>query len=235
MGLKHSPIIVTNGLVLCLDAGNSRSYPGSGTTWTDLSGRGNTGTLTNGPTYSSANGGSLSFDGVDDYVSTNLNTGSTTFGSSGFTFNIILKATDDGVTDVRRPIIANTTYPSSGFMFGYNHDLSNTNYWQATFYPGVNNSFGTLTPNFGNIEFITFLYDGNTDIKLYRNGVLSSTITSASTKTYLDTGTLLIGNATQGGWSTFLGNIYLVQGYNRALTEAEIQQNYNALKGRFGL
>ena len=68
MGLAHSPKIVTNGLVLCLDAGNTKSYPGSGTAWTDLSGRGNNGTLTNGPTYSSTNGGSVVFDAVDDYV-----------------------------------------------------------------------------------------------------------------------------------------------------------------------
>ena len=61
--------IVSSGLVLHLDAGNASSYPGSGTTWTDLSGSGNNGTLVNGPTYSSANGGSLSFDGVNDYVS----------------------------------------------------------------------------------------------------------------------------------------------------------------------
>ena len=68
MGLAHSPSLVMNGLVLALDAANPKSYPGSGTTWTDLSGRGNTGTLTNGPTYSSANGGSLVFDGTNDYV-----------------------------------------------------------------------------------------------------------------------------------------------------------------------
>ena len=61
--------IVSSGLVLHLDAGNASSYPGSGTTLTDLSGSGNNGTLVNGPTYSSANGGSLSFDGVNDYVS----------------------------------------------------------------------------------------------------------------------------------------------------------------------
>ena len=72
MGLSHSPSLVMNGLVLCLDAGNSKSYPGTGTTWTDLSGNGNNGTLTNGPTYSSANGGSLVFDGTNDYTQTPL-------------------------------------------------------------------------------------------------------------------------------------------------------------------
>ena len=67
MGLAHSPRIVTDGLVLCLDAASKRSYPGAGTTWTDLKG-GNNGTLTNGPTFDADNGGSIVFDGSDDYV-----------------------------------------------------------------------------------------------------------------------------------------------------------------------
>ena len=64
MGVAYNSRIITENLVLCLDAANSKSYPGSGTTWTDLSGNGNNATLTNGPTYSSANGGSIVFDGV---------------------------------------------------------------------------------------------------------------------------------------------------------------------------
>ena len=68
MGVFAGPEVVEDGLVLALDAGNTKSYPGSGTTWTDLSGNGNNGTLTNGPTYSSSNGGSIVFDGVNDFV-----------------------------------------------------------------------------------------------------------------------------------------------------------------------
>jgi hypothetical protein len=64
--LAHSPSIVMNNLVLCLDAGNSKSYPGSGTTWYNLIPGGVNGTLTNGPTYSSANGGVIVLDGVND-------------------------------------------------------------------------------------------------------------------------------------------------------------------------
>ena len=67
MGLIHSPRIVTDGLVLYLDAANNRSYPGTGTTWSDLVGS-NNGTLNNGPTFSGANGGSIVFDGSDDYI-----------------------------------------------------------------------------------------------------------------------------------------------------------------------
>ena len=69
MGLSHSPKIVTNGLVMCLDAGNTKSYPGSGTTWFNLCGSVN-GTLVNGPTFSSVNGGVIVLDGVNDYINT---------------------------------------------------------------------------------------------------------------------------------------------------------------------
>ena len=72
MSLSRGPKIVTNGLVLYLDAANKKSYPGSGTTWTDLSGNNNTGTLTNGPTFDSNNGGSIVFDGTNDYVSNTM-------------------------------------------------------------------------------------------------------------------------------------------------------------------
>jgi len=81
MAVGYNPRIVTDGLVLALDAGNTKSYPGSGTTWTDLSGNGNTGTLTNGPTFDSANGGSIVFDGTNDYVQV---TGSITVTSATF-------------------------------------------------------------------------------------------------------------------------------------------------------
>jgi len=83
MSVRGGPDIVENGLVLYLDAANRRSYPGSGTTWFDLSGNGNNGTLTNGPTFDSANGGSISFDGVNDYVTTPLTLGDIFASSNG--------------------------------------------------------------------------------------------------------------------------------------------------------
>jgi hypothetical protein len=73
MGIAYNPRTITDGLVLCLDAANSKSYPGSGTTWTDLSGLGNTGTLVNGVGYSGDNLGSLSFDGSNDRVELSSN------------------------------------------------------------------------------------------------------------------------------------------------------------------
>ena len=91
MGVAYNSSIVTNGLILCLDAGNRKSYPGTGTTWTDLSGRGNNGTLTNGPTYSSANGGSIVFDGLNDFVQKSSATANM---SAGVTMEMIFKSTD---------------------------------------------------------------------------------------------------------------------------------------------
>ena len=85
----HGPKIVRDGLVLALDAADRNSYISGSTTWTDLSGNGNTGTLTNGPTYSSANGGSLVFDGSNDYVDIPYLLLS---GSQDFTVNIWIKA-----------------------------------------------------------------------------------------------------------------------------------------------
>lgn len=68
------PNIVTDGLVLYLDAANTKSYPGSGTTWNDLSGNGNNGTLINGYIFNSIGNGNLVFDGSNDYVNINAQT-----------------------------------------------------------------------------------------------------------------------------------------------------------------
>ena len=68
MGLAHSPRLVTDGLVLCVDAANTKSYPGSGTTWTDLSGKGNDGSLINGAAFDSGNNGSINIDGSNDRI-----------------------------------------------------------------------------------------------------------------------------------------------------------------------
>ena len=80
MAFAYSPKILTDGLVFAVDAANKKSYPGSGTTWTDLAGS-NDGTLTNGPTFNSGDGGSIVFDGTDDLVDFGNNFGHYTSGS----------------------------------------------------------------------------------------------------------------------------------------------------------
>jgi len=88
MALAHSPKIVTNGLVLCLDAGNPKSYPGSGSSWVDVTGNGYNATLINSPTYDS-NVGFISFNGTNQYATHNVPTISS--GAIDFTFGLISK------------------------------------------------------------------------------------------------------------------------------------------------
>ena len=71
MSYSNGPTIVTDGLVLALDAGDRNSYPGSGTTWNDLAGSNNL-TLYNSPSFSSNNGGHFLFDGANDYMTIQL-------------------------------------------------------------------------------------------------------------------------------------------------------------------
>jgi len=230
--------IVRDGLVLDLDAGNTASYSGSGTTWTDLSSYGNTGTLTNGPTYSSANGGSIVFDGVNDYVeNTSPNLGIS--GDASVTLSCWFYFTGTSSAGSYWSLLSYGNGPSAldtfalaiydvyrlAFAFnGGNQAISNQNVITTnTWY----NIVGTKTP--GAI---------NTTTNLYLNGSQIS-IASAPTGTPNVTSRVMrVGRWTNDGVGNeyyFTGRVANVQIYNRALTATEISQNYNALKGRFGL
>jgi hypothetical protein len=219
VALSHSPSIVTDGLVLCLDAANTKSYPGSGTTWTDLSGNGNNGTLVNGVGYSGDNFGSLSFDGVDDYVDC-LAQSSGSFTQSGWikTNNV-------------------STYRSI-VSWGEHSTQKDRTLWleastgrPALYFYATNNNMITGTKNCAdnNWHYVVGTWDGTTG-KVYVDGYLeNSGSLTASAYTYSSTN---IGRNISGGYN-FNGNIAQVSIYNIALTPQEIQQNYNALKGRF--
>jgi hypothetical protein len=223
MGLFHSPRIVTDGLALCLDAGNTKSYPRSGTAWTDLSGNGRNGTLTNGPTYSSDVGGSIVFDGTDDFVqcSGSLTVTAATFvcwirrnGSQG-TYDGILFSRGTSVT---------------GMLFYTSDQLGYT--W--------NNAINTYTWNSGlTVPDLTWCMVAvsvtSTAATAYlgqASGITTATNTVSHTSTVLDDIKLAFDDATT---RYFTGNIAIAQLYNRALSATEIQQNFNALRGRFGV
>ena len=129
MGAYAGPDIVENGLVLALDAGNSKSYPGTGTTWTDLSGRGNTGTLNNMEIpgdYSTANGGFLTFDGTDEFVQIN---NPTTFHNQNFTISAWI---NPGVQDSVTVSIMDFDHASTnGWVIQSQDANSNRNYYLA--------------------------------------------------------------------------------------------------------
>jgi hypothetical protein len=222
MGLSHSPSIITQNLVLCLDAANSKSYPGSGTTWTDLSGQNNSGTLTNGPTFDSANLGSIVFDGVNDYfnMTSNFNIAGVTNYSSSFWVN--LNSSTTGV-DVR------FFWHGNYGVLVYKTTANNLSFYLRTTVTNIQ----TTTPFSSFIGVwtnIAVTYDGST-MRLYVNGDLKN---SAS-----HSGGIINDNPTRfwlGGASTAFFTSCKMTGileYNRTLTAAEIQQNYNALKSRY--
>lgn len=227
MGLAHGGDIVSDGLVLCLDAGNVRSYPGNGSTWTDLSKNGNNGTLINGPTFSSDNGGSIVFDGSNDYVNCGASI-SNTFTS--FTIEAIVKI---GKVNSKQAIF--TTYSQIGFGL----ELLNNNVFSCFGFQNTSTVDGlaaSSTVSLNNTYHISSTYSSSNFFKNYINGSESSskstTITSISK---LISANLTIGNNTPAQNIPFGGSIYMVKFYNKALSSDEIKQNYLATKGRFNL
>ena len=214
MGLLHSPRIVTDGLVLCLDAANKRSYPGAGTTWTDLTANKNNGTLQNSPGFSSANGGSIVFDGANDYVSL-TNTISLTDFTASAVFN------------------ASSLSAGWGMLFG-SDDSDNFIAIQTTLLrvQDVNssNSDFSYTTALNEIVHLQVTQSGNNNI-WYING---ERIGSSSNGSYAGMEiTHLVHYQTGSTLGIWGGNYYIASLYNRALSAEEIRQNYNATKWRF--
>ena len=171
MATNYNPRIVTDGLVLALDAGNTKSYPGSGSTWTDLSGNGNNGTLAGGVGYSSSNGGSLTFDGSNDYVyrtSTNFDFGTGDFTVSGW-FYMESSGSNNCVWDLR------TDGPFSNNNNFLLRTTGNTNY-ELRF---ANSSIRTFTASSNTWNNIVFSRIGST-LSTYVNGSLDGSNSNSS-------------------------------------------------------
>ena len=238
MALSHSPRIVTENLVLCLDAANSKSYPGSGTAWTDLSGNGNTGTLTNGPTYSSANGGSIVLDGSNDYVLGTINgsifTGS--FTQSAWIYKLNADQIWQGVFTNSSPATNYTylmTFGNGSVAAPYNSVGANQ---VGISVSGIFLDIGTHTNRW---LYIVMTKTGSTlNIYCYKDGTLLQTSGTINWNggNFATTNNYEIGRHWAGGSIVPLqGNISQASIYNRALTAAEVSQNYNALRSRYGL
>ena len=214
--------IVKNGLILDMDAAKRDSYPGTGTAWRDISGFQYNGTLTNGPTFSSANGGSIVFDGGDDFVSTNYTTALT-----DFTVCMWFKAPDS--TNPTSARLMDKNYVT-GMWLGKNASTGASNSWGG----GIIESsppYGIyLTLTDGQWHFLASIRSGTTHT-LYGDGI-SNTTSNTVSATALSTGTMAIGRTSAGG-NYFKGNIPQISIYNRALSASEILQNYNATKGRY--
>jgi hypothetical protein len=228
MGYTHSPQVVLDGLVLVLDAANPKSYSGSGTTWNDLSGNGNNGELVNGVGYNSGNLGSLSFDGVNDYVSVpqstsvNITTNTITFG--GWCYPIVSNKYQHilvkNVGESRQYGMWLSVNGTSQIFRNLNGVVNQTNVTIST--PWVVNNW----------NYIMLVYNGST-IKIYLNGAEVFNENASGNIVTTNSNVNIGGEPTQSFF--FNGRIAVSQIYNRALTPQEILQNYNATKGRFGL
>ena len=239
MSVKNRNSIVTDGLVFYVDAGNEDSYPGTGTTWSDLMG-GNDGTLTNGPTYNSDNGGSIVFDGVNDYVSLG---DVLDMGTNSVTVMCWVKLTDTTMSSVRTPFSKASARGLLGrYWFNVQSDVSRIGKIRAGFDP--NASTPVLADGVTDIRgtgwrMITVVWDRSGDLSVYLEDTLdaNSDISSYSAVNMQSSDNLLIGSYSDSGGNPGLlfwqGNIADTIYYNRALSSDEITQNYNALKNRF--
>jgi hypothetical protein len=237
MTIGYGPRVVTDGLVLALDAADRNSYPGSGTAWTDLTGRGNTGTLTNGPTYSSSNGGSIVFDGSNDYAPTLLDVNPyNVFSICVWVYAPLTGAeqyilgTASGNGNERGFFISFYSYPS------YSNDIRIA-CWNGGTHPySVSTNTGVF--NQGGWNFIYFEFNGKTTNSVHKisvNNTYTQNITLVNNFSTHDKNISLGGII--GTVGTQFGGIKIAttQIYNRALTASEISQNFNALRGRFGI
>jgi hypothetical protein len=231
MSSSAGPSIITNSLVLHLDAADRKSYPGSGTVWTDRSGNGNHGTLIGGAGYNSGNGGSLTFDGSNDYI--NCGNSSSIQLIDNMTVNYWFMPSNysggrqgllgrnglNEYTITLEPLGSVSFYfsaPSEGA--GYFNGASSRAFGQE------NNVFQQLT--------IVRNYAMNA-VYIYKNSLLTDTgYLPTLSKPIATSGPLTIGFGNGGFYN---GRIASMNLYNRALTTQEIKQNFNATKSRFGL
>ena len=226
--------VVQSGLVLNLDAGVSSSYSGIGTTWTDLSGNGNNGTLTNGPTYSSADGGSLVLDGSNDYILagripfTGTSTASATWGlwvyPQGTSGNIMSMSSTDPQGSWNMPPIAASGQKFRGKIWSNSYLFSSTYSLNTWYYVVLVWNYSTNSGERGQF--------------LYVNGKLQASQTNITYSSSNTNNFIFLGQSNPGADNTgmFLGKYGMFHIYgNKALTASEIQQNFNATKSRFGL
>ena len=217
MSISYNSSIVTTNLIACFDPGNPRTYSGSGTTIRDASGNGYTGTLTNGPTYSSVNGGVFVLDGVNDFIDIPINLATTNYTIIGA---------------ARYVVAAGRTFAAKNNNWLMGHwNGSTENYYAEGWVAGS----GTGGPVPSDTNWRIYAATGNIagdNYALYVNGALVST--QAPTAGSQGPNGFAIGSS--GGTSEFSNSqIGCMLVYNTVLTEAQIIQNFNAYRGRYGI
>lgn len=237
MSYRFGKTIVTDGLVSYVDAANSLSYPGSGTAWDDLIDS-NDATLTNGPTFDSGDGGSIVFDGVNDYV--DMGTATDFVPNNNMTVDVWININKYDAAICMSPDPAggnemifyiptttNVTYESKKLTCNFNNSSGASGAWPT----------GSTDIPLNTWVHVCLVRDGAT-CRFYYNGVADGTGTRGTgTLSYATGQPLYLGTDVDGRSFTkgnyFGGKMSNFKIYNRALSASEILQNYNATKNRF--
>jgi hypothetical protein len=235
MAFNYSPKVITDGLVLYLDAANRYSYVSGSTSWNDISRGGNNGTLFNGPTFSSANAGSITFDGTNDYGTINqLDLSST----NKITVSFWFKFTS---TTAKLPseFTTNSDNTTGAFQIGTSA-VSPGDLYAHIYQGGYNMIRTSASYNDGLYHNVAFVFDlslaVNQKIQCYVDGNVVSKIQMQSTNVtanFLKNDLYIFSRAGTSFFQPGTLNMYKI--YNRALSATEVLQNYNATKTRFGL
>jgi len=229
MSVYRGPKIVTDGLVLCLDAADKNSYSGTGTTWYDLGKNNYNGTLVNGPTFSSNNMGAIVFDGTDDRGS----------------FTTPVNSTDNQTYEVWTNAVSGAL-ASSGYAYILHNNSLNSSIGNSfltiglkptnIYFGAFNGALSTMTTNItatnSIVRQLVLKWDGSNQY-LYADGQLQDSEALSAPIQNFNTITSF-GDYYNSTFRMILGNIYTIRIYNRSLSSSEILQNYNATKGRFG-
>lgn len=237
MAVQYNPSIVTDGLIMYLDAANSRSYGGTGTTWADLSSQANSITLYNGPAYNTTTTPNISFDGVDDYAVDNGNTAVKNLMTS-YSFSISWWAKYNSITSIQ-DLCVNLDYNlNSGFSV-YVSPNSSTGRIHFEYYNASPLKYLAVSRNNLGGRFVGtwnnwVITNSSSEGLIYRNGSLVSTTSNFLIEGLLSASglPLTIGS----GLNEFANmNLAVFKIYNKTLSASEVSSNYNALRGRFGL
>lgn len=241
MPTSAGPDIIQNGLVLALDASDRNSYPGTGTSWTDISGNGNTGTLVNGPVFNTGSLGNIVFDGTNDYVNGSIPTMTAPFTLEYFgKFNNTTQVNYEyfGMAGTATAASTCLTVSKIGSLFG------NSIYTGNMYIYGGGN-YATLTDiNLATTNWQHLIVVATTSspyVLVYKNSIQGNILTGIpNTEQILSpinilNGTYRLGNFSANNTWWLNGNLAVHRIYNRALSSSEILQNYNATRTKFGL
>jgi hypothetical protein len=236
MAISYNTSVVRDGLVLYLDAANPKSYPGNGNTWFDIKNT-NNGTLINGVFFDNSNNGSFSFDGVDDYINTSYNIISGTDSSNPISIDFFIKPDLVQPATSFSPLIIGSAYYSG---FGLQQTAGLYRNWIRLSTGSVSHNINLTT---GIFNHIVLIWGGESDSKIYTylNGILvaQNNITYGAFGQNHNSRPFRIGFPYTTGGNTatgyFKGNIGNIKVYNKVLTAAEVNQNFEALRGRYDI